>query len=342
MISVVVPCYNCEKTLDNTVQHLFRQTKEEFQIVLVDDGSTDSTPTLCDRYASSDDRIKVIHQENKGLMGAWKAGVTASDADFIGFCDADDYIDSDFIETIDPVVSDNRFDIIVFEMLLEYNNGETVAHRNKLKPGIYDKEKIDKDILPYIFSTGEMESYVIDHSRCSKVFRKKLLTDIFPYLNEDVSIGEDSLTTFLAILNASCLICMENYQPYHYIRNTESMIGGYDAEAFDKLDLLYGELDRIADLFGYGYKDQIMADRLSETLLFVKKEICKNPYGYKNTISRISRVRNSQAMCDCIRNHSVESYSLISKLFANLWINKHYWLLCSATKIAEKIRGRNV
>ena len=94
-ISVIVPVYKVEKFLDRCVESIVGQTYENLEIILVDDGSPDNCPSMCDKWAEKDSRIKVIHKENGGVSSARNAALYAATGDFIGFVDSDDWIEPD-------------------------------------------------------------------------------------------------------------------------------------------------------------------------------------------------------------------------------------------------------
>ena len=109
LISVVVPVYKVEKYLDECVQSIVNQTHRNLEIILVDDGSPDRCPQLCDEWAEKDSRIRVIHQKNGGLSAARNAGLDVAKGDYIGFVDSDDYIAPDMYEQLlIPLLKENK------------------------------------------------------------------------------------------------------------------------------------------------------------------------------------------------------------------------------------------
>ena len=99
-ISVIVPVYKVEKYLDRCVESIVNQTYKNLEIILVDDGSPDDCPAICDAWANKDERIKVMHKENGGASSARNAGLDASSGDYVGFIDGDDIIDNDMYEML--------------------------------------------------------------------------------------------------------------------------------------------------------------------------------------------------------------------------------------------------
>ncbi len=337
-----MPSYNAEKTIERSLSSICRQTRGNYQIVLVDDGSTDATPDICENYSRKDPRILVVHQSNKGLMGAWKKGVCEAKGDYVAFCDSDDYLDEDFIERIDRVIDDYSPDLIVYGLKSEYSNGETIELHNRLSAGYYSQSKISSDILPKLFSDGSAQSEIIIKSRWSKVYKKSILLRIMPDLNDRISLGEDQLTMFATMQTIKSLYCMGEYSPYHYVRHSDSMIGHFDRKVFEKLDRFYKEMDTIADKYSYLYPDQILYDRLSVTLLYIKKYICRSTDKYIRTRDIMKSVRESTYFRKCLERCSVNGYDIRTKLFARLFIMRGYYVLYTVTKLFEMKRGRDV
>ena len=100
MISIIVPIYNVEKYLPQCLDSLISQTYRDIEIILVDDGSPDKCPEICDAYAKKDARIKVVHQINGGVSSARNTGLKASRGEYIGFVDPDDWLDRDYLKKL--------------------------------------------------------------------------------------------------------------------------------------------------------------------------------------------------------------------------------------------------
>ena len=125
-ISIVIPVYNVEKYLRECLDSVINQTLRDIEIIIVDDGSTDNSGKICDEYASFDNRIKVIHQKNKGLGEARNEGLKFVKAQYIGFVDSDDYIDLDFYEKLYNAAIKNESEITVARIKNFYKNKQFV------------------------------------------------------------------------------------------------------------------------------------------------------------------------------------------------------------------------
>lgn len=148
MISIIVPIYKVEKYLDACVTSLIKQTYRDLEIILVDDGSPDRCPQMCDAWARKDSRIKVVHKKNGGLSSARNAGLKVAMGEYIGFVDSDDYVDATMYEDLmrvmklderimvvsSPIVRDVEGDIIPYKVgTFEYKDGEMMAFSQYMK-----------------------------------------------------------------------------------------------------------------------------------------------------------------------------------------------------------------
>lgn len=123
-ITVVIPVYNVSAYLRKCVDSVIAQTFKDYEIILVDDGSTDNSGEICDEYANKYPFISVIHQENKGLGGARNTGIEAAKGKYIYFLDSDDYIHSELLEICYSKAEENNYDMVLFDAVAVYENGE--------------------------------------------------------------------------------------------------------------------------------------------------------------------------------------------------------------------------
>ncbi|MBQ4243839.1 MAG: glycosyltransferase, partial [Clostridia bacterium] len=131
LISVIVPVYKTEKYLDRCVNSIVNQTYKNLEIILVDDGSPDRCPELCDRWAEKDNRIKVIHQENGGMSAARNAGLRIAKGDYIGFVDSDDWIDNDMYEYLYILLINNQADYSTINYDIKKRETDRTENQNE-------------------------------------------------------------------------------------------------------------------------------------------------------------------------------------------------------------------
>lgn len=187
LISVIVPVYQVKDYLDECIQSLSRQTWRNMEVLLVDDGSTDGSSAICDRYAGKDSRFRVFHQENKGLSGARNEGLQQAKGEYIAFVDSDDLISPVYIEELYHLIRKYDADISVCDYSV---NRETVdkEHRNDLKSICLDSEMMLKE---WHGKRKRVETVV-----WNKLYRREILLNngqsaLFPEgkLHEDVYVS---------------------------------------------------------------------------------------------------------------------------------------------------------
>ncbi len=336
MISIVVPCYNCEKTIKRTVESILEQTVKDWRMILIDDGSTDSTPLICDEYSQKDLRIESIHQQNKGLMNAWKRGVTESDAEYIAFCDSDDYYDKDFIERMESILTDHPVDILAFGLIREYPDGKTENSGNSFR-GYFQKSDLDNEIIPNLFPSPYRGEWSVLQTRVTKVYSHKLLDRIMSDLSDQVSQGEDNLTVFASLLNADSLYVLDDYMPYHYVRNDESMIGRYDKGWFDKLTLLHRELSGLALKYGFKKQNETGLDYICNTLVYIKKEILRSGRSNDELVRVMEKVRSNPELSQVLDGIKLSRLSGKMRVFAHIFASGQFRMMIGMVKISNAI-----
>ena len=167
---MIVPVYNVEAYIERCVDSIRKQTLADIEIVLVDDGSPDRSGEMCDAWALEDNRIKVVHKENGGLTSAWKAGVEAATADYVGFVDSDDWIDEDMFERLYASAEKYNSDMAICGLVYDYEDAgrEKTTESSRLDREFYDRKAIRE------FSDEYMSSYSwAEPTRGSLQFQKK-------------------------------------------------------------------------------------------------------------------------------------------------------------------------
>ena len=179
-ISVIIPIYKVENYLDECVQSVIHQTYKNLEIILVDDGSPDKCPQMCDNYAKLDNRIKVIHKKNGGLSDARNAGLKQATGDFIAFVDSDDFIDTVMYEKMLEYQQESNADIVSC-MFSWYVNGDFQTYP------WYNKGYKEKHTLFLHNYFMDAVGKQVDNCVCNKLFKRSIITEIFTVgkINED-------------------------------------------------------------------------------------------------------------------------------------------------------------
>ena len=202
-VSIIIPVYNAEKYLDRCVQSVVDQTYRNLEIVLVDDGSPDRCPQMCDDWARKDARIRAVHQANKGSAATRNLGVSMASGEFIAFVDSDDWIDPRAVELLIKKQQESDADIVTGKILLHYPDKEEL---------IVEKDYDDKEEMLL-----KMVELTLDHTLCKRLIRTSLYIENGIQCVEGVNIGEDHHTLPRLIYYAKKCVCIDDIV-YHYNR----------------------------------------------------------------------------------------------------------------------------
>lgn len=240
-VSVIVPVYRTLQWLARCVQSITGQTYKNLEIILVDDGSPDDCPMLCDDWAKKDARIRVIHKENGGLMAAWMDGVRESTGEYVCFVDSDDWIDACMVEKLLEFSSDCGKEVICGNYVQEEKNRSFEVYQ-AMEPGVYAGKELSERLDGQIIGR---ERRLITMSRCMKLFSRRLILDNMKYCDPSIRMGEDVNITLPALLDAERVVIMKGAAWYHYLYLTDSMAHAYDDGLFENILRLYGVMETI-------------------------------------------------------------------------------------------------
>lgn len=234
LISIVIPIYKVEKYIRKCVDSVRRQTYSNIEIVLVDDGSPDMCPIICDELAEQDSRIKVIHKANGGLSDARNVGIGASKGDYIGFVDSDDYIDCQMYEMLYKAISSGEFEMAICNYSLRNEQGEILEDIRESP--ICTEELSSTDALYKLDMFKANYWYYV--TAVNKLYKRELFDKVmFPV----GKIHEDEYTVHYFFDNCTSIISIDNIL-YYYIRHDGSIMTSSFSEK--KLDILGALWDR--------------------------------------------------------------------------------------------------
>ena len=210
-ISVIIPVYNVEQYLEKCVQSVLNQTYKNLEIILVDDGATDSSGNICDELAKRDNRIKVIHKANGGLSSARNEAMKVITGELVAFVDSDDYIISDFYEYLYKMLKKYDADIAEAEFLRipAENMDETEQILNEKNTGIEYKETVcdNIEVLNILYGVKE-DPYVKKVVVWNKLYKKEILEGIiFP----EGKLHEDEFTTHKILYRVRKIVSSNRY-----------------------------------------------------------------------------------------------------------------------------------
>ena len=219
VVSIIVPVYNEIEYIKQCVGSITRQTFNNLQIILVDDGSTDGSEDICDQYAENDARIIVIHKANGGLVDARKAGLKEANGDYVTFVDGDDWIENNMIqEMVENIVATDA-DFVHTGTILETQSGTQIDCRYDAK--VVDCPKNNKEIWAGIF--GEHKNYYLNRGVTRKLFKRELIHKCYEFVPNDRQYGEDHIAVTRCYILANRVSFIKKAY-YHYLIHEGSFV----------------------------------------------------------------------------------------------------------------------
>lgn len=225
-VSIIVPVYNAEKVLHYCVDSILAQTYKDFELILVDDGSTDKSGELCDKYADENENVKVVHLENGGVSKARNTGIELAKGEYICFVDSDDYISETFIEELVQKADDGyNFVLTTYHWVSDYVRSafKTVSYKNN------NYSIVDKDDLM------DLGSLVLLSQPWNKIFKRDIILKNGIRMPEDMSLGEDTVFVYRYL---SCIISekfavINKPLYYYYSNNNQSLLNKFRDDLFE-------------------------------------------------------------------------------------------------------------
>lgn len=332
LVSIIIPVYNVEKYLPECLDSIINQTYSNLEIILVDDGSPDKCGEICDKYAVSDLRIKVIHKENGGVSSARNAGMDISTGEWISFIDSDDTIEKEMIsEAISTVLKDKTdMCILDYDKIYDNRNYKNVKYISE-KTYIYDNE----DIITY-FKKICMCNFIVKSCKIINAIR----------FNDDINLGEDLLFEFQIYGRINSFSYL-NKVMYHYrIIRTSAM--GSIALRRDYPEMIYCVYENMIKSISYGIYPQnacIIPNSLIIRFLGVVVRIAfKNCFSLKCDYNMIKKYMNTDEYRKAKLNYDrrlLEGYD--EKLYSCLKKPNRFiiTLIYLLSKIKEAITGKS-
>ena len=249
IISVIVPVYQVVDYLPQCVDSIIGQTYKNLDIILVDDGSTDGSGELCDKYAEKDNRVRVIHKENGGLVSARKAAMRVAKGNLIANVDSDDWIDLDMFEIMLKCMWENHADVVVTG---HTDNLPDIVYdwKNAIPSGVYRGAVLREKLFSKMLYNPETYRWSLSPACWDKLFRREIVEEHQMKVNEKISDGEDHAFTYPAILDAKCVCILDN-MPYHHRIRMNSISQAFDQKAFESIGCLFEGLREAYQKSGY-------------------------------------------------------------------------------------------
>lgn len=318
--SVVLPIYNVEKYLNRCLDSVMNQTYENLEIILVDDGSPDNCPRICDKWAKNDKRIKVVHKRNAGLGEARNSGLDVATGDYICFFDSDDYIDKRLFEEACNVIISEKPDLIEFGRHNVDKNGNVIrTFIPKTVSAKYEGKEVMTKFLPELICTDPKTGIASDllMSAWCCLYRRQLLVDCkFHFVSERQYISED-VYSLMGLMPNVHSVCIVEKAYYFYCENGQSLTHVYRPDRFEKLVDFQQKLELLcsSDLYNDEVRYRIKRPFLDNLLACMKSEVgCMKKIGFKEIYMSVSKMCKDGMVQEIVRAVPGTSFSKVRRV----------------------------
>lgn len=318
LVSIIIPVFNVEKYIDKCVSSIISQTYSRLEIIIVDDGSTDSSPEKCDQWAEKDERIQVMHQENRGLPGAREAGVRASTGEYVLFVDSDDWIAERSVELLMECAISSNVDIVYFDFN-RVSDVEDVSVHNA-RSGFPDERRVPGSEAFQMLLNGKLGWNIWRMMIRSTVFRNSDI--VFPI---GVMMGEDLDLTYQVLGYAKSVYFLP-YSLYYYYDRPSSSVNTVTTKTRDKtmsdLMIIYENLEKYVVSYYPEFVNLCNAMVVTQFFSYLSEIIAKKENGpsakrWKNML-RWMILQHGQGISSMSKKNLIRIFVVWSRI---LWIH---------------------
>ena len=296
-VSIIIPVYNVEKYLDRCMDSVLNQSLTDFEIIMVDDGSPDNCPAMCDEYARKDARIKVIHKENGGLGFARNSGLDAATGEYVAFIDSDDYVSLSYIEDLYECAAKNDADAVFSGYCVREMDGSIttypIPYKNSVRTGEHTKTVL-YDML------GSLPGYKYDQyvsmSCWAALYNRQFIEDNeLRFYSEKKYISEDIIFNMMFFDKAECVASVDKNE-YFYCVNMDSLSSKFIFDRYERNKILYNKEIELLEQYKMTERGKKRAQRtfLGNTRVCLK-QICKyEKFTVREKTDKINEICNDE------------------------------------------------
>ena len=323
MVSIVVPVYKVEKYLERCVESLRSQTLRDIEIILVNDGSPDRCPELCEALARQDSRIRVVHKQNGGLSSARNAGLRVASGTYVGFVDSDDTVDLDMFEKLHKAIVREHVDFVMSDYVRVPEEGESYLKTLDIRPGRYNKDDLRREIFPQLIM-GENVDYGPLLSVWHCLYRTDFLRSNGFYFDEEVRWSEDNIFSAIVGYHADSFFYMKGEGLYHYHQNPGTITTSYRPGAWEVYCTMNRHLHRVFDrVTDYDFSRQLKLHMIYYACNCIGQAARLEK---KDALADIRRILGSQELREAFRDFAMPQVGW--KLQLQLLMMKQKLALC--------------
>ena len=325
-VSVLIPAYNVEKYIDECIESVLTQTMQDFEIICVDDGSTDRTRALLEEYSAKDSRIKVIHKDNGGLVSARIEGINRATGYYALMIDGDDWMESGYVNGLVIEAEKNKCDLVIDSYMIEYDDKQLSESNSRIPVGLY------KENISYLFDNailcGSFFNFGVNPSFWNKLFITSKLRKLYENVPLSVSLGEDFMITMEYISKSECISIIDSNDYYHYVQRKDSMVKSYKKKLVESTNSLINYLEIRKD-------SEAFWNKIHYYYIWLILELLKNQFRYCGTAiqkkEEIKKIYQIDKLDSILDNSILDSlpikYKSVMKLLKSRRVNALYCVL---------------
>lgn len=335
LISVIVPVYNVEKYLRQCLDSLLQQSYRDLEIIMVDDGSQDSSGEICEEYAGKYPHFKVVHKQNAGLGMARNTGLEHITGQYVVFVDSDDYLDKDAIETLYKGLTENQVDMCKAGFRRVQDDGTILLNRS-YQNEIYKGAEAKTELLPRMIGSSPSQHDSVEMCVCGAIYNvAPIKAHNLRFPSERELISEDLVFNidYMQYANGACLI---EKMGYNYRVNLRSLSTSYRADRFEASRHFYVEMKKKLISLGYDKNTMLRLDRM----FFVYLRMCisqedgkKGNRTKRDNLKKIYEICSDSVVRNTIANYPKTQLGLKQSLFLKLLYGKFIYVLYCLTRI---------
>ena len=331
LVTIVVPIYNVEKYLNRCLNSIVNQTYTNLEIILVDDGSPDNCPAMCDEWAKKDSRIKVIHKKNAGLGMARNTGIEHATGEYICFFDSDDYIALDLVEKVHACITKYDADTVIYGMCLVDENGKLLSSTvPTTEKDYYSGNEIMRIILPAMIGgvSPDGKRLNLNMSSSGQMYSMQLIRRCqWRYVSERTYISEDVYSLYVLYHYVQSVAVLHEAF-YYYCRNPASLTQKFDPERYKKNCFLYQSLMQLCDEYkDSDYVRKSLASPCYGNMIGAMKSIVRSSLTDAEKKRQIGEIVNDTCFQDILKTKKVQHEKWHIRLF----------ILCARMKITTLV-----
>lgn len=331
LVSIVVPVYKVEKYIDRCLKSIVGQTYSNIEIILVDDGSPDNSPHICDEWAKIDKRIRVIHKENQGLGMARNSGIELSNGTYICFVDSDDYLRLDAMEKAVNCAKQTGSDVVCYGVTRYDSKGKEISQKIPNSPKkTYRGEEVVTEFLPNLLSNNKVtgENWNLEMSSCMSLFSLKLIQEINWHFASERDIISEDIYSLLRLYKFVRSVSVLPASLYCYCQNESSLTQNFRKDRYKRNVEFYLEMVNLSHELCYPGKviASISEPFLANTIAHIK-QIVNSELKNKDKKIMISEIVSDSTLISILSSINAPKEKMSRKLFYFCVLHRYINLL---------------